>query len=486
MRSLRILIVLGILAGVLMFHQPDTTTSGPAFDFDNGNAAIEVIVPTIIPQVYQHVSRDASDATLVLRITTVVTNSWFDAIAPFHPTAVGVYSDLGHRPEAEWTDANRNVAVLYASYRAMLSLMPDQEPIWRGMLTSVGLDPDDGYAVPDTAIGIGNAAGNAVVAARENDGMNQLGNEGGCNYQCTPYADYTGYEPVNSAYELNDPGRWQPDIVTTGNGLYKVQQFVTPQLRLTEPYSIKNLNKHKVKPPVKSKPQHPGYKQQADEVLDASANLTDEQKMIAELFNDKLRSLGFSALFMSQSRGLTLEEFVWLDFVTNMAAFDTAIAVWNQKERYDAVRPFSAIGYLYGDDHVTAWGGPGLGTVSDITGNDWRSYLQSADHPEYPSASASFCAAHGQAMRRFFGSDDLGWVVDAPQGSSLIEPGITPSSDLQLTWATWSEFEEDCGLSRFWAGVHFLSSIEVAEDLGRPIGDLAYEFMMAHIEGDVD
>jgi hypothetical protein len=486
MRFLRIFAVLSLIAGFLMVQKPTSTTSGPAFNFDTGNAAIEVIVPTIIPQVYQHVSPDASDATLVLRITTVVTNSWFDAVAPYHPTAVGVYSNLGHRPEAEWTDANRNVAILYASYRAMLSLMPAQEPVWRGMLASVGLDPDDDDAVPDTAIGIGNAAGNAVVAAREQDGMNQLGNEGGCQYNCMPYADYTGYEPVNTAYDLVHPGRWQPDIVTTGNGIFRVQQFVTPQLRLTDPYSITKLNKHKVKPPVKSKPQHPGYKQQADEVLAASANLSDEQKMIAELFNDKLRSLGFSALFISQSRGLTLEEFVWLDFVTNIAAFDTAIAVWNQKARYDAVRPFSAISYLYGDDPITAWGGPGQGTVSDMTGNEWRSYLQTADHPEYPSASASFCAAHAQTMRRFFGEDALGWVVEVPQGSSRIEPGITPASDLQLSWPTWTEFEEECGMSRFWAGVHFLSSIEVATDLGRPIGDLAYEFMIAHIEGDMD
>jgi hypothetical protein len=29
-------------------------------------------------------------ATLVLRVTTVLTHAWFDAIAPYHPSAVGV------------------------------------------------------------------------------------------------------------------------------------------------------------------------------------------------------------------------------------------------------------------------------------------------------------------------------------------------------------------------------------------------------------
>ena len=32
-----------------------------------------------------------------------------------------------------------------------------------------------------------------------------------------------------------------------------------------------------------------------------------------------------------------------------MAAFDRGIAAWNEKDHHDAVRPFSAIRYLYGD-----------------------------------------------------------------------------------------------------------------------------------------
>jgi hypothetical protein len=40
------------------------------------------------------------------------------------------------------------------------------------MLRSVGLDPDDNQENTITPIGIGNLAGNAVVAAREHDGMN--------------------------------------------------------------------------------------------------------------------------------------------------------------------------------------------------------------------------------------------------------------------------------------------------------------------------
>ena len=167
------------------------------------------------------------------------------------------------------------------------------------------------------------------------------------------------------------------------HGLFQVQQFATPQWRVTRPYSYRDPSRFRADPPVNSNPDNPGYRQQADEVLAASAALTDEQKAMAELFDNKLRSLGFSALFVAQSRGFTLDQFVHYDFLVNVAAFDAGIAAWNEKFRHDAVRPFSAIRHLYGDRRVTAWGGPGQGTVR-LRASEWRSYLNTADHPSIP------------------------------------------------------------------------------------------------------
>jgi hypothetical protein len=46
-----------------------------------------------------------------------------------------------------------------------------------------------------------------------------------------------------------------------------------------------------------------------------SANLTDCQKIVAELFDTKIRSLGFSAVFAAQSKGLGLLDFIHVDFL---------------------------------------------------------------------------------------------------------------------------------------------------------------------------
>src|SRR5262245_51064737 len=76
-----------------------TRPAAAQFDFDTGNSGIEVIIPAVIPALAQTTS--LNDAPIILRHTTLITNAWFDAIAPYHPTAVGVYSRLGRRPTAE-------------------------------------------------------------------------------------------------------------------------------------------------------------------------------------------------------------------------------------------------------------------------------------------------------------------------------------------------------------------------------------------------
>jgi hypothetical protein len=461
-----------------------------AFDFDTGNSAIEVIIPNAIPILLNDVSAGANDATLILRITSEVTVGWFDAIAPYHASAVGIYSRLGRRPAAEGaTNRNKNIAMLYATLRVMGSLLPSEKATWANILTGLGLDPNDNSTDLTTPVGIGNAAGNAVVAFREHDGMNQLGDEGGRLYNRFPYMDYTGFKPVNTAYEIFDPTKWQPQVVTAGNGIFRVQQYVTPQIAITKPYALKDVASHVTPEPIASllKRGENGralYKQQVDDALATSASLAgnDYKKAQAEFFDNKFRSIGFIALFVAITHGFTLDQFVQYDCMLNISAFDAAILSFKEKTRWNAIRPFSAIKVQYGDQPVTAYGGPFKGTVTDLPASQWRSYLGTPDHPEYPSGSQCFCAAEAQASRRLVG-DALGWSVLVPQGQSRVEPGVTPAHDVTLYFDTFTDFEYQCGQGRVLGGVHFQPSVAASIDLCRPAGDDAYDFMQAHING---
>lgn len=445
----------------------------PPFDLESGDPLREAIIPRLVPVLIAEVSPTLGDVTLVNRVNSVTILALWDALAPYHPTAVGAYSRIERQPEAERTQRNMNIATLHAAYHALSGLIRKTEPVWREMLVSAGLDPDDASMDLTTAVGIGNAAGKGAIAGRMHDGYNQLGG----------YADNTGYAPVNSPTELVDPSRWQPDVVRKGIGIYVAQQFVTPQVANVEPFSAFDPRDFRVPPPADSNAENwEAYKAQVDEVLRLSANLTDEQKMLAEIFDDKVRAFGASFQVVSRRLGLSIAENILVDFLVMLAIHDATIPTWQEKRRWDAVRPFSAIKHVYGDEKVTAWGGPGKGAM-EIPASQWQSYLQEADHPEYPSASSCVCSAQAQAMRRYTGTDELNWVISFPAGSSKVEPGITPAEDLQVNIATWTEFAETCGASRVWAGLHFYPAIEASANMCGAIGDAAYEYFSALMDG---
>ena len=81
--------------------------------------------------------------------------------------------------------------------------------------------------------------------------------------------------------------------------------------------------------------------------------------MAAEFFDDKLLSFGYTTFGVYETRNLTYDEFVNYELVVNLAQFDATIAIWKEKARWDAVRPFTAIHYLYGDQKITAYCGKG-------------------------------------------------------------------------------------------------------------------------------
>ena len=111
--------------------------------------------------------------TLVPRVTNALLTAIVDAVAPYHPTAVGVFTRFDRRPQEEWTLANMNTATLYAAYHSLRGMLPHRENVWVSMLADFDLDPMVDGMDTTTAAGIGTAAGKGTVAARLNDGMNQ-------------------------------------------------------------------------------------------------------------------------------------------------------------------------------------------------------------------------------------------------------------------------------------------------------------------------
>ncbi len=443
------------------------------------NVMRDVALPYIVSWLRSDVSPGLNDASVLFRYFTILFNAAFDAVAPYHDTAVGVYSRLGRRPAAQsTTNYFPNVAVMYAVYHSMMEMAPHRTEQWRQMMWSVGLDPD--YVIENLAspAGIGHVAARNVLDARRHDGFNHFGDE----TSGYPFKDTTGFVPVNTALEVIDPSRWQPLLVRPGrSGVYVVQNFVTPQYSVTEPYADIDPREHRVGPPSDSDYTNlEAYRAQAEAVLELSATLTDERKMLVEFFDLKARDIILSPTTKDIDDTI---EFVQLGFLLHMAQFDAGIVAWQEKLRYDAVRPITAIRYLYGDELVTAWGGPGRGTV-ELPASEWVSYVQNADHSDYPSGTTIFCAAYAQAFRRYSGSEEIeNFTTVRRVGSSVIEPEVTPGRNLRIEFDTWTEYEETCGESRLWAGVHFRPSVDASLEIGGAFGDAAYDYWETLIDG---
>ncbi|WP_327309903.1 hypothetical protein OG730_42835 (plasmid) [Streptomyces sp. NBC_01298] len=441
------------------------------------------------------------DATVFLWTSRVAMLSVFDALAPYHETAVGLYSRIPRRPSSESaTNRNMNIATIYAQLGIWKRMLPNDIGAIRQMMVAFGLNPDDTSEDLSSPIGIGNVAAKTAWAALSHDGMNALGNEGGREYNQQPWADYTGYVPVNTPYKLSNPSRWQPQLGAHNGrrvgggpgdmGIFVSQHFVTPQIRRVKAHIFADPSRHQLPAPTHS--DHTdvrAYKRSVDEIIEASANLNDERKALAEIMDNKLWGIGYSSVVVARHHDKDDSMGVqgWAQWLLQhiLATFDTLIAAWHQKHKYDAVRPISAVRHVYGDRRITAWGGPGKGTVTNIRASEWRSYLPVSDHPEYPSGSTTICAAGSQTARRFFGSDALDWTINFPAGSTLIEPGIAPAKDLKIHFNTFTDLDKACARSRVDAGVHFGKTVERSLEFGKQFGDMAHEFVKRQVEGNV-
>ncbi|WP_331725837.1 hypothetical protein OG264_39405 (plasmid) [Streptomyces xanthophaeus] len=441
------------------------------------------------------------DATVFLWTNRAAILAVFDALAPYHPTAVGIYSQIPRRPSSESaTNRNMNIASVYAQLGIWQRLLPRNVGRLRQLMVAFGLNPDDKSEDLSSPIGIGNVAAKVAWASLSHDGMNVLGYEGGRKYNPQPWADYTGYQPVNTPFKVTNPSRWQPQLGAHNGrrvgggpgdmGIFVSQHFVTPQMGRTKAHIFSDPSRYKLPAPTHlDHTRGREYKRSVDEIIEASANLNDERKALAEIMDNKLWGIGFSSIVVARNHdkdnAMDVHQWAHWTLQSILATFDTLIAAWYQKDKYDSCRPVTAIRHVYGNRKITAWGGPGKGTVKDIRASEWTSYLPVSDHPEYPSGSTAICAAGSQTARRFFGDDNLDWTIDFAAGSMLVEPEIAPAKDLKIHFSTFTELDKACAQSRVDGGVHFGKTVARSLEFGRQFGDLAHDFVKRQVEGNV-
>jgi hypothetical protein len=420
------------------------------------------------------IRRSTLGPPIVARALAIVHTCMYDAWAAYDPVARGTQLGVSLRqPQRERKARHTREAVSSAAYRALVDLFPAQQALFDDRMAALGYDARHTNTDAMTPAGIGNRACAAVLQFRHADGSNQLGAINGG----PAYSDYTGYAPVNTAAQINDPNRWQP--ITFADG--RTPGFVTPHWGFVEPFAFPRGDARPDPPAVYPDDR---YVRQAEALLQISARLTDRQKMISEYWADGPASelppghWNLLAHVVARRDRHSLDEDVKLFFLLNNALFDASVAVWECKRFYDYVRPITAIRFLFAGRLVDAWGGPFQGTQT-IDGKDWLPYQRGTfltpPFAEYVSGHSTFSAAAAEILKRFTGSDIFHHEVVLAPGSSRIEPGLTPRRPIILYWPTFSAAADQAGLSRRYGGIHFRDGDLEGRALGRRVAAVVWQ-----------
>ena len=418
---------------------------------------------------------------IAARALAIMHTCMYDSWVAYDDNARSAMSAVSpRRPSAERTAANRERAISFAAYRALADLFQGQKAtLLDPLMSELGMDASDSSVDITTPSGVGNASCAAVLASRHNDGSNQLGDK-----HSGAYSDYTGYTPANRAGILRDPNRWQPLII---GGVS--QSWQLPHWGLVTPFALTSGSQFRSRIFSGAPYLYPSeaYWKQAFDVVELSARLGDNEKVIAEFWADGAGTVTppghWNAIAQAVSRRdhYSEEQDVKLFFVLNNALLDAGIAAWDAKRFADSIRPVTVIRSLMGNRRIRAWAGPGLG-IGFIECKDFRSFLPTPAFAGFVSGHSAFSAAAAEVLKRFTGSDDFGQSITVAPGSSLIEPGLTPAVPVTLHWTTFTEAADQAGMSRRYAGIHFETDDVAGRALGRLAAGEVWKKSMTYVE----
>jgi hypothetical protein len=146
----------------------------------------------------------------------------------------------------------------------------------------------------------------------------------------------------------------------------------------------------------------------------------------------------------------------------NMALADGYVSSFETKYHYNYWRPVTAIRAADADGNSR--------TSADPT---WTPLVTTPPIPDYDSAHAVQGSAASTVLKRFFGTDHIGFTtcsLTLPAGETCADP-----SPVTRSYATFSAAAQENGISRILVGFHFRKAVDAGIEHGHKIGDLAVD-----------
>jgi hypothetical protein len=252
---------------------------------------------------------------------------------------------------------------------------------------------------------------------------------------------------------LDSPGRWVPTPPAYASALEphwteirtivmdSANQFMPPR---PIPFNVTDKNG--------------AYYKQVMAVKNAVDSLTDEQKHIAEFWDDlggKLNVVGHIQFvtkkfsppghwmnivgIASQKAKASFRKTVAAYTLTSICMFDGFIQCWDEKFRSNMVRPETVI--------------------NKYIDQDWRPYLQTPPFPEYTCGHSTVSSAAAEALTKMYG-ENFNYT-----DTSELEFGIANRS-----FTSFKQASDENNMARFYGGIHFHPSCLVSTEYGKRVG----------------
>ena len=167
------------------------------------------------------------------------------------------------------------------------------------------------------------------------------------------------------------------------------------------------------------------------------------------------------AIQLLQDRELSFIELARAFALLGMTQCDASICAWDNKYRYDILRPESAIRV-----RAPAFENPDPRVVREP---GWRSYIPTPEFPAYTSGHSTFGAAAAEMLTLIMGRDDVAFSGRSPD--EVLWPQLR---GVVRHWTSLSRMAEENGMSRIYGGVHWDVDHKAAMASGKALARQAF------------
>jgi hypothetical protein len=264
-----------------------------------------------------------------------------------------------------------------------------------------------------------------------------------------------------SRFSVNDSaGRWVPTPPMYATGL-------EPHWREIRPFVLDSAAQCKPgRPPVFDLSPNTVYYKSMMEVKRTVDSLSDEEKHIADFWDDNPFKMNVSGHVQFATKKFSPAGH-WMNIVgiaankakadfpttvasyahTAIALFDGFISCWDEKYRSNYVRPETII--------------------NEKVSGDWHPYIQTPPFPSYTSGHSTISAAAAEVMTHFYG-DQLSFTY-----TSLLEFGIANREIKSFRQAA-----QEASISRLYGGIHYRFDLDSGNVAGKKVGNLVVERLL--------